>query len=104
MAIVVTGWFGGSSTAFMRHSDLFCFTSGYFREMIRSDIRRARERYNGAQLSRELTSIQQRLDSVTCLSLDIVMNFLLAYRDAQVSRVYWCYQSCSSGAVAHNVS
>ncbi|XP_015274091.1 PREDICTED: mitogen-activated protein kinase kinase kinase 6 [Gekko japonicus] len=56
---------------------------GYFREMIRSDIRRARERYSGAQLSHELTSIQQRLDSVECLSLDIVMNFLLAYRDAQ---------------------
>ncbi|KAL8220693.1 UNVERIFIED_CONTAM: Mitogen-activated protein kinase kinase kinase 6 [Gekko kuhli] len=51
--------------------------------MIRSDIRRARERYSGAQLSHELTSIQQRLDSVECLSLDIVMNFLLAYRDAQ---------------------
>ncbi|XP_066495076.1 mitogen-activated protein kinase kinase kinase 6 isoform X2 [Tiliqua scincoides] len=56
---------------------------GYFREMIRRDIRRARERYSGEQLSRELTSIQQRLDSVECLSLDIVMNFLLSYRDAQ---------------------
>ncbi|KAM6428335.1 mitogen-activated protein kinase kinase kinase 6 isoform 1-T1 [Liasis olivaceus] len=58
-------------------------SSGYFREMIRSDIRRAREMYQGEQLSRELTSIQQRLDSVECLSLDIVMNFLLSYRDAQ---------------------
>ncbi|XP_042296301.1 mitogen-activated protein kinase kinase kinase 6 [Sceloporus undulatus] len=56
---------------------------GYIREMIRRDIRRARERYSGEQLSRELTSIQQRLDSVECLSLDIVMNFLLSYRDAQ---------------------
>ncbi|KAJ6663373.1 hypothetical protein lerEdw1_009452 [Lerista edwardsae] len=56
---------------------------GYFREMIRRDIRRARERYSGEQLSRELTSIQQRLDNVECLSLDIVMNFLLSYRDAQ---------------------
>ncbi|XP_061453643.1 mitogen-activated protein kinase kinase kinase 6 isoform X2 [Rhineura floridana] len=58
-------------------------SSGYFREMIRRDIRRARERYSGEQLSRELTSIQQRLDSVECLSLDIVINFLLSYRDAQ---------------------
>uniref|UniRef100_A0A8D0BB90 mitogen-activated protein kinase kinase kinase n=1 Tax=Salvator merianae TaxID=96440 RepID=A0A8D0BB90_SALMN len=58
-------------------------SSGYFREMIRSDIRRARERYSGRQLSHELTSIQQRLDSVECLSLDIVINFLLSYRDAQ---------------------
>ncbi|XP_063168468.1 mitogen-activated protein kinase kinase kinase 6 isoform X2 [Candoia aspera] len=58
-------------------------SSGYFREMIWRDIRRAREMYRGEQLSRELTSIQQRLDSVECLSLDIVMNFLLSYRDAQ---------------------
>ncbi|XP_032083648.1 mitogen-activated protein kinase kinase kinase 6 [Thamnophis elegans] len=58
-------------------------SSGYFREMIRSDIRKAREMYHGEQLSRELTSILQRLDSVECLSLDIVMNFLLSYRDAQ---------------------
>ncbi|XP_053124231.1 mitogen-activated protein kinase kinase kinase 6 isoform X2 [Hemicordylus capensis] len=56
---------------------------GYFREMIRRDIRRARERYTGEQLSCELTSILQRLDSVECLSLDIVMNFILSYRDAQ---------------------
>ncbi|XP_077193857.1 mitogen-activated protein kinase kinase kinase 6 isoform X2 [Paroedura picta] len=56
---------------------------GYFREMIRSDIRKARERYRGPQLSHELTSIQQRLDNVEYISLDIVMNFLLAYRDAQ---------------------
>ncbi|KAG8143175.1 hypothetical protein E2320_000445 [Naja naja] len=58
-------------------------SSGYFREMIRSDIRKAREMYHGKQLSHELTSILQRLDSVECLSLDIVMNFLLSYRDAQ---------------------
>uniref|UniRef100_A0A670YG38 mitogen-activated protein kinase kinase kinase n=1 Tax=Pseudonaja textilis TaxID=8673 RepID=A0A670YG38_PSETE len=62
---------------------MLAFSSGYFREMIRSDIRKAREMYHGKQLSHELTSILQRLDSVECLSLDIVMNFLLSYRDAQ---------------------
>ncbi|NXX20219.1 M3K6 kinase, partial [Podargus strigoides] len=56
---------------------------GYFRETIRRDIRRARERYRGEQLSRELTCIQQRLDSVELLSLDIVVNLLLSYRDVQ---------------------
>nr|XP_033813198.1 mitogen-activated protein kinase kinase kinase 6 isoform X2 [Geotrypetes seraphini] len=55
----------------------------YFRETIRRDIRKARERYSGEQLSRELTRIQQRLDSVEFLSPDIVMNFLLSYRDVQ---------------------
>uniref|UniRef100_A0A8D0EZA6 Mitogen-activated protein kinase kinase kinase 6 n=1 Tax=Strix occidentalis caurina TaxID=311401 RepID=A0A8D0EZA6_STROC len=56
---------------------------GYFREMIRRDIRRAREMYRGEQLSRELARIQQRLDSVELLSLDIVVNLLLSYRDVQ---------------------
>lgn len=52
--------------------------------MIRRDIRRARELYRGEQLSRELVRIQQRLDSVELLSLDIVVNLLLSYRDVQV--------------------
>ncbi|NXK18164.1 M3K6 kinase, partial [Arenaria interpres] len=56
---------------------------GYFRETIRRDIRRAREMFRGEQLSRELTRIQQRLDSVELLSLDIVVNLLLSYRDVQ---------------------
>ncbi|XP_075294051.1 mitogen-activated protein kinase kinase kinase 6 isoform X2 [Opisthocomus hoazin] len=56
---------------------------GYFRETIRQDIRRARELYRGEQLSRELARIQQRLDSVELLSLDIVVNLLLSYRDVQ---------------------
>ncbi|XP_052667515.1 LOW QUALITY PROTEIN: mitogen-activated protein kinase kinase kinase 6 [Harpia harpyja] len=55
----------------------------YFREMIRRDIRRAREMYRGEQLSRELARIQQRLDSMELLSLDIVVNLLLSYRDVQ---------------------
>ncbi|XP_067399389.1 mitogen-activated protein kinase kinase kinase 6 [Emydura macquarii macquarii] len=56
---------------------------GYFRETIRQDIRKAREMYSGKQLSRELANIQQRLDSVALLSLDIVVNLLLSYRDVQ---------------------
>ncbi|XP_072741376.1 mitogen-activated protein kinase kinase kinase 6 isoform X2 [Ciconia boyciana] len=56
---------------------------GYFRETIRRDIRRAREMYRGEQLSQELARIQQRLDSMELLSLDIVVNLLLCYRDAQ---------------------
>ncbi|XP_076213708.1 mitogen-activated protein kinase kinase kinase 6, partial [Aptenodytes patagonicus] len=56
---------------------------GYFRETIRRDIRRAREMYRGEQLSRELARIQQRLDSMELLSLDIVVNLLLSYRDVQ---------------------
>ncbi|XP_019367628.1 PREDICTED: mitogen-activated protein kinase kinase kinase 6 [Gavialis gangeticus] len=55
----------------------------YFRETLRRDIRHAREQYRGEQLSQELARIQQRLDSVEFLSLDIIVNLLLSYRDVQ---------------------
>nr|XP_015204274.1 PREDICTED: mitogen-activated protein kinase kinase kinase 6 isoform X2 [Lepisosteus oculatus] len=55
----------------------------YFRETIQHDIRVARERYSGSELSQELGKIQQRLDSVELLSADVVMNLLLSYRDVQ---------------------
>lgn len=58
--------------------------SGYFRETIRQDIRRARERFCGQQLRQELARLQRRLDSVELLSPDIIMNLLLSYRDVQV--------------------
>ncbi|KAM8959131.1 LOW QUALITY PROTEIN: mitogen-activated protein kinase kinase kinase 6 [Lycaon pictus] len=56
---------------------------GYFRETIRQDIRRARERFSGQQLRQELARLQRRLDSVELLSPDIIMNLLLSYRDVQ---------------------
>ncbi|KAM8735760.1 mitogen-activated protein kinase kinase kinase 5 isoform 1-T1 [Acanthopagrus schlegelii] len=58
-------------------------SSEYFRESIRHEIRMARERFSGKDLSQELSRIQQRLDSVELLTPDIVMNLLLSYRDIQ---------------------
>ncbi|XP_061560250.1 mitogen-activated protein kinase kinase kinase 5 isoform X1 [Phycodurus eques] len=55
----------------------------YFRETTLSEIRKARELYSGAELAAELGRIQQRLDNVECLSVDIVINLLLTYRDIQ---------------------
>uniref|UniRef100_A0A674B5I5 mitogen-activated protein kinase kinase kinase n=1 Tax=Salmo trutta TaxID=8032 RepID=A0A674B5I5_SALTR len=57
--------------------------SGYFRESIRHEIRTARERFSGQDLSQELGRIQKRLDTVELLSPDIIMNLLLSYRDVQ---------------------
>ncbi|KAJ8289528.1 hypothetical protein GJAV_G00002340 [Gymnothorax javanicus] len=57
--------------------------SEYFRESVRQEIRTARERFSGKELSRELGRIQNRLDTVELLSPDIVMNLLLSYRDVQ---------------------
>lgn len=58
--------------------------SQYFRETILNEIRKARELYTGVELAAELGRIQQRLDNVECLSVDIVINLLLTYRDIQV--------------------
>ncbi|KAI1894862.1 hypothetical protein AGOR_G00120120 [Albula goreensis] len=58
-------------------------SSEYFRESIRHEIRAARERFSGKDLSRELGRIQNRLDTVELLTPDIVMNLLLSYRDIQ---------------------
>lgn len=71
--------------------DLFahCPDSEYFRESIRHEIRKARERFSGRELSEELSHIQARLDSVELLTPDIVINLLLSYRDIQV-RVFAC--------------
>ena len=38
------------------------------------------------ELATELSRIQQRLDNVECLSVDIVINLLLTYRDIQVTK------------------
>ncbi|KAM9703847.1 mitogen-activated protein kinase kinase kinase 5 [Menidia menidia] len=55
----------------------------YFRETILNEIRKARELYSGVELAAELGRIQQRLDNVECLSVDVVINLLLTYRDIQ---------------------
>uniref|UniRef100_A0A674PF44 mitogen-activated protein kinase kinase kinase n=1 Tax=Takifugu rubripes TaxID=31033 RepID=A0A674PF44_TAKRU len=47
------------------------------------NIRKARELYSGTELAAELSRIQHRLDNVECLSVDIVINLLLTYRDIQ---------------------
>lgn len=63
---------------------IFFSNSQYFRETILNEIRKARELYTGMELATELSRIQQRLDNVECLSVDIVINLLLTYRDIQV--------------------
>uniref|UniRef100_A0A8C6K7L1 mitogen-activated protein kinase kinase kinase n=1 Tax=Nothobranchius furzeri TaxID=105023 RepID=A0A8C6K7L1_NOTFU len=52
-------------------------------ETILNEIRKARELYTGMELAAELNRIQQRLDNVECLSVDVVINLLLTYRDIQ---------------------
>lgn len=69
---------------------VFLCHSQYFRETILNEIRKARELYTGTELAAELSRIQQRLDNVECLSVDIVINLLLTYRDIQVHQLRLC--------------
>ncbi|CAN0150395.1 unnamed protein product [Lampetra fluviatilis] len=53
------------------------------KDAILGDIRRARGKYQGEELARELARIRSRLDTTELLSPDIVINLLLSYRDLQ---------------------
>lgn len=78
-------WFSEYRKSVERYDPSALYTdSEYFRESIRHEIRMARERFSGQALSKELSRIQKRLDSVELLTPDIVMNLLLSYRDIQV--------------------
>ncbi|XP_038079015.1 mitogen-activated protein kinase kinase kinase 15-like isoform X2 [Patiria miniata] len=53
------------------------------REVLLSDIRKARTKYNGAELGRELAALKSRMDEQLLLTGDIVHQFLLSYREIQ---------------------
>uniref|UniRef100_A0A3Q3JJI1 mitogen-activated protein kinase kinase kinase n=1 Tax=Monopterus albus TaxID=43700 RepID=A0A3Q3JJI1_MONAL len=48
-----------------------------------NDIRKAREKYQGEELAKELSRIKLRIDNTEVLTQDIVMNLLFSYRDIQ---------------------
>lgn len=64
----------------------FCvsLSSTYYKEALLNDIRKAREKYQGEELAKELTRIKLRMDNAEVLTSDIIMNLLLSYRDIQV--------------------
>ena len=59
-------------------------SSAYYKETLLNDIRRAREKYQGDELAKELARIKLRMDNTEVLTSDIVINLLLSYRDIQV--------------------
>ncbi|EPY75548.1 hypothetical protein CB1_001628001 [Camelus ferus] len=70
-------------------SPLFCFIGifsdflVYYKETLLNDIQRAREKYQGDELVKELARIKLCLDNTEVLTADIVINLLLSYRDIQ---------------------
>lgn len=63
---------------------VFYFFSAYYKETLLNDIRKAREKYQGDELAKELARIKLRMDNTEVLTSDIVINLLLSYRDIQV--------------------
>lgn len=60
------------------------FRSASFKDTLLNDIRKAREKYQGEELAKELSRIKLRIDNTEVLTQDIVMNLLFSYRDIQV--------------------
>uniref|UniRef100_G3TR03 mitogen-activated protein kinase kinase kinase n=1 Tax=Loxodonta africana TaxID=9785 RepID=G3TR03_LOXAF len=58
-------------------------SSAYYKETLLNDIRKAREKYQGDELAKELARIKLRMDNTEVLTSDIVINLLLSYRDIQ---------------------
>ncbi|XP_030891666.1 mitogen-activated protein kinase kinase kinase 15-like [Leptonychotes weddellii] len=63
--------------------DIHVTSCAYYKETLLNDIRRAREKYQGDELAKELARIRLRLDNTEVLTSDIIVNLLLSYRDIQ---------------------
>ncbi|XP_029785481.1 mitogen-activated protein kinase kinase kinase 15, partial [Suricata suricatta] len=63
--------------------DIHVTSCAYYKETLLNDIRRAREKYQGDELAKELARIKLRMDDTEVLTPDIIINLLLSYRDIQ---------------------
>ncbi|XP_061569010.1 mitogen-activated protein kinase kinase kinase 15 isoform X2 [Cololabis saira] len=63
--------------------DIHVTSSASFKDTLLNDIRKAREKYQGEELAKELSRIKLRMDNTEVLTQDIVINLLFSYRDIQ---------------------
>uniref|UniRef100_A0A2K5PLG5 mitogen-activated protein kinase kinase kinase n=1 Tax=Cebus imitator TaxID=2715852 RepID=A0A2K5PLG5_CEBIM len=63
--------------------DIHVTSCVYYKETLLNDIRKAREKYQGEELAKELARIKLRMDNTEVLTSDIIVNLLLSYRDIQ---------------------
>ncbi|KAM6151469.1 mitogen-activated protein kinase kinase kinase 15 [Rhynchocyon petersi] len=63
--------------------DIHVISCSFYKESLLNDIRKAREKYQNEELAQELAQITLRMDNSEVLTLDIVINLLLSYRDIQ---------------------
>ncbi|XP_077101001.1 mitogen-activated protein kinase kinase kinase 15 isoform X1 [Siphateles boraxobius] len=63
--------------------DIHVTSCASYKDTLLNDIRKARDKYQGEELAKELTRIKLRIDNTEVLTQDIVMNLLFSYRDIQ---------------------
>ncbi|XP_026793790.1 mitogen-activated protein kinase kinase kinase 15 isoform X2 [Pangasianodon hypophthalmus] len=63
--------------------DIHVTSCAFFKDTLLNDIRKARDKYQGEELAKELSRIKLRIDNTEVLTQDIVMNLLFSYRDIQ---------------------
>ncbi|XP_058232536.1 mitogen-activated protein kinase kinase kinase 15 isoform X2 [Hemibagrus wyckioides] len=63
--------------------DIHVTSCASFKDTLLNDIRKARDKYQGEELAKELSRIKLRIDNTEVLTQDIVMNLLFSYRDIQ---------------------
>ncbi|XP_051870070.1 mitogen-activated protein kinase kinase kinase 15 isoform X2 [Pristis pectinata] len=63
--------------------DIDVTTSTYLKDTLLSDIRKAREKYQGEELAKWLSAIKLRIESTEVITPDIITNLLFSYRDIQ---------------------
>ncbi|KAJ8278142.1 hypothetical protein GJAV_G00084320 [Gymnothorax javanicus] len=63
--------------------DIHVTSCASYKDTLLNDIRKARDKYQGEELAKELARIKLRIDNTEVLTQDIVMNLLFSYRDIQ---------------------
>ncbi|XP_039708164.1 mitogen-activated protein kinase kinase kinase 15 isoform X1 [Pteropus medius] len=63
--------------------DIHVTSCASYKETLLNDIWRAREKYHGDELAKELARIRLRMDDIEVLTSDIIISLLLSYRDIQ---------------------
>ncbi|XP_021329469.2 mitogen-activated protein kinase kinase kinase 15 isoform X3 [Danio rerio] len=63
--------------------DIHVTSCASYKDALLNDIRKARDKYQGEELAKELSRIKLRIDNTEVLTQDIVMNLLFSYRDIQ---------------------